>query len=250
MIKTLLKKALPVLTALMLILACAAASAGNIRPAEIAPDSYDLRNGEFCAGLEQAGEPGEGFTLTLCVEDLYDAEEIRNLRPGDTVEVCGHSFTVDLIVIHGEYDSDGDGEPDTGATAVADPEQAKDALERHELVADEVEGLVPYAYEVIPREDDFGGYVSFRIREGDRWPAMINDCVPWTQVGSMEVALPLPEGFAYHEYSGGEETDSTAEDFLGELSEDFNPYNTTVRIADGKLMEVRHSDYPSDPELE
>ena len=220
----------------------------QIAPAKITPDRADPDNGWFCIGLESTRGDGKGFSLVLALEDLYNAEEIMNLDRGDTVAVCGQTFTVDLVVIHGEYDSDGDGETDTGDITVKDPDQVRDLLDQYEIVITEHE-LIPTAYEIYPREKDFGGYISFIVNDTALWPAMINDCTPWTQVASAEVLLPLPEGFVYQDVSGGEETTGTAEDFLSRLDAGFNPYNTSGRFENGKLVEVIHSDYPEGPEL-
>ena len=216
-----MKKILSARLALILVFVfcLARAESKEIRPADITPESYDPANGEFCVGLEKSGEPGEGFTLSLCLRDLYQAEEIRELNPGDVVIVSGQAFTVDRMVIHVE---------DIGGK------------EKNQM---------PVSYELIPREEDFSGYIAFIADGSDLWPVMINDCIPWTQVGSAPVPVPLPESFVYHAQSGADEVTGSARDFLSDLSEYFTPYNTRARFENGQLREIWHSDYPSDPEL-
>ena len=74
------------------------AEAATVRPRETDPDSYDLANGSFCAGVENPGTIPEGhFTLTLALEDRYSTEEIARITNCPVigniphVEVAGES---------------------------------------------------------------------------------------------------------------------------------------------------------------
>ena len=125
------------------------AEAKTVCPLETAPDSYDLANGSFCAGVENPETISEGhFTLTLALEDRYAAEEIAALEPGDTVVVNGKEYTVELVVIHGAYDEDGDGEYESSCTTVRDAEKYRDIIDRLELAIDGEKEIVPEGYEV------------------------------------------------------------------------------------------------------
>ena len=129
-----MKKAFCVLATCIFSLCCVlCAEAKTVGPLEHVPDSYDLANGEFCAGVEDPSTIPEGhFTLTLALEDRYAVEQIAGLEPGDTVIAGGKEYTVELVVIHGEYDEDGDGEYDCSATTVRDAEKYRDIIDRLE----------------------------------------------------------------------------------------------------------------------
>ena len=116
-----MKRALAVLFAVILVSVSglSAAEAKHVRPLELSPDSYDLNNGEFWfEAYAEDGAAGGSFTMALYLEDRYSIAEVEALMPNDTVEVNGETYTVEAVVIHGEYDSDGDGEPDIGDIAV------------------------------------------------------------------------------------------------------------------------------------
>ena len=128
-----MKRLLSILLTLALILAAglSPAETAAVRPLEIKADDYDTGNGEFWFDMDAVEDYGGGpLTLTLYLEDRYSLEEIENLRPGDTIEVLGDTYTVDLVVIHGWYDKDGDGEYDTGSITVKDPDQVRDLLDK------------------------------------------------------------------------------------------------------------------------
>ena len=95
-----MKKAFCVLATCILSLCCVlCAEAKTVGPLEHAPDSYDLANGEFCAGVEDPSTIPEGhFTLTLALEDWYAAEEIAGLEPGDTVVAGGKAACPGAVI--------------------------------------------------------------------------------------------------------------------------------------------------------
>lgn len=227
------------------------AEAKTVSPLENAPGSYDLANGEFCAGVEDPATIPEGhFTLTLALEDRYTTEEIAGLEPGDTVIAGGKEFTVELVIIHGEYDEDGDGEYDSSSTFVRDAEKYRDIIDRLELGVEDASNreFTPYAYEVCVK-DEYDS-LGFQMISDTECHAVINDCTLYTEVGTAEVRLPLPDSFAYYDLSGGEENGPLpAETFLEDVTThgSFNPYNTSVRLENGLPVRIGHSDYPEGP---
>ena len=247
-----MKKTLCVLIMCMILSFCCVlcAEAATVRPRETDPDSYDLANGSFCAGVENPGTIPEGhFTLTLALEDRYSTEEIAALEPGDTVVAGGKEYTVELVVIHGEYDEDGDGEYDSNCTTVRDAEKYRDIIDRLELAIDEEKESVTTGYEVCAK-DEYSS-LFFRIVSDTDCFVVINDCTLYSPVGTVEVSLPLPEGFTYYDFSGGEENGPlTAEAFLEAVTADggFNPYNTSAELENGLPVSISHSDYPESPE--
>ena len=246
-----MKKSFCILAVCMLCFCClACAEAKTVRPLEIDPAGYDLASGEFCAGVENAESIPEGhFTLTLALEDRYAAEEIAELEPGDTVIVGGKEYTVELVVIHGEYDEDGDGEYDSSGTTVRNAEQFRDVMDRLEIVITEDAEIIPEAYEVCAK-DEYSS-IAFLIVSETECLVQVDDCTLFTPVGSVEVTLPLPDGFVCYDYSGGEEGGPlTAEEFIRRVTDysGFNPYNTTVVMENGRPVRIDHSDYPEGPE--
>lgn len=240
-----MKKALSILLILALFLPAglSLAETAAVRPLELTQDSYDLNNGEFRFSMDAVDHPGSGpLTMALYLEDRYSLAEIENLKPGDTIEVNGETFTVELVVIHGWYDSDGNGEYDAGSITVNDPGQVKDLLEKYELVLSEHE-LVPSSYEIYTQEE-FDGYIAFDVGNDGFCHPVVNDNTFYTRIGTAEIPLPLPEGFECRisDEFGGEDIDhGTAQDFLDILEYGCDQYSDIARFVDGKLMEVRIS---------
>ena len=247
-----MKKAFCILAICILSLCCVlCAEAKTVSPLEPAPDSYDPANGEFCAGVEDPATIPEGhFTLTLALEDRYNAEEIAALEPGDTVVAGRKEYTVELVIIHAEYDEDGDGEYDSSSTFVRDAEKYRDIIDRYELSVEDASGreIAPYTYEVCVK-DEYDS-LGFQKISDTECQVMINDCTLYTEVGTAEVRLPLPDSFAYYYLSAGEENGPLpAESFLEDVTThgSFNPYNTDVVMENGLPVRISHSDYPEGP---
>ena len=238
-----MKKSLPILLALALVLtACLSlAEAITVRPLEITQDSYDPDNGEFWFSMDTVGNPGSSLlTMALYLEDRYSLDEIENLRPGDTIEVEGETYTVELLVIHGVYDSDGDGECDRGGITVKNPDQVKDLLDKHKLGISDKE-LIPSSYEVYTLEA-FDGYIAFTVGNDGFCHPLVNDRTFRTLIGTVVIPLPLPEGFVCHiadEFGDKDIVNGTAQDFLDALEYGCNPFCNIARFENGKLMEVR-----------
>lgn len=235
-----MKKILSVLFILALILTAglSLAEAKHIGPLELTADSYDLDNGEFWFTTDVKGEPtGDSFTMTLYLEDRYNIAEVEALKPEDTVEIDGETYTVEAVVIHGWYDSDGDGKLDTGDITVREPELAQYLYDRYETVVSDRE-LVPESYEIYTKEE-FDGYIALSIGADGYCHPLVNDITFRRQIATTEVPLPLPDGFAYHYEENWDHKEGGAQEFLNALTDSgFEPYSSIARFKDGKLMEV------------
>ena len=215
-----MKKILSILSVLALILTAgfSCAEAKHVGPLELTPESYDLDNGEFWFTADVEGEPtGDSFTMTLYLENRYDIDEIRNLEKGDIVEVDGKTYTVDVVVIHGWYDSDGDGKTDAGNIFVKDQETAQYMLEEYKAKINLApQDLEPSSYE-IGFTEDYEDYLSFDIGDDGYCHPVVNDVQFRTKIGTVEIPLPLPENFVYHNEEDWPPKDGTASDFLYDL---------------------------------
>ena len=239
-----MKRALSILLAVILVSA-ASLSLGetkHVRPLELSPDSYDLNNGEFWFGAyAEDGAAGGSFTMDLYLEDRYSIAEVEALAPGDTVEINGETYTVEAVVIHGWYDSDGDGELDTGSITVRDPEVAQYLYDKYETVVTDRE-LVPESYEIYTMEE-FDGYIALTIGADGYCHPLVNDITFHRPVGTVEVTLPLPEGFVFYYEEDWVYQEGGAQEFLSHLAEyGFEPYGSSARFEDGQLAEVRDAD--------
>ena len=194
-----------------------AASAAEVRPLEIDPDTLDLNNGTFCLTVSDSEDIGRSgsFTASLFLEDRYDPAQIKALSPGDTVWMNGRPWTVQEIVLH---------------EAVEPAEEA--------------------VIEIYPAEEYYG-YLVFEPRADGTYRAVIDDWVPVSPVGEVRVMLPLPDRFLYVSISAGEEDDPVGADgFLDdfEMFGGFNAYNTDCVFENGELVKITHASYPNGPE--
>ena len=242
-----MKKILSILSVLALILTAgfSCAEAKHVGPLELTPESYDLDNGEFWFTADVEGEPtGDSFTMTLYLENRYDIDEIRNLEKGDIVEVDGKTYTVDVVVIHGWYDSNGDGKRDANNIFVKDQETAQYMLEEYKAKINLApQDLEPSSYE-IGFTEDYEDYLSFDIGDDGYCHPVVNDVQFRTKIGTVEIPLPLPENFVYHNEEDWPPKDGTASDFLYDL-EFCSEFTSLARFKDGKLVEVRCKDWPA-----
>ncbi len=217
------------------------AEAGAVRRLELTQGSYDLDNGEFWFSVNAVENPGVGhFTMALYLEDRYSLAEIESLCPGDVFEVLGETYTVELVVIHGWYDSDGDGKYDAGSIAVKDPDQVKDLLDKYDLVLSGKE-LFPSSYEIYTQEE-FDGYIAFTVGNDGFCHPLVNDSSFRTLIGTVEIPLPLPEGFTCRiddEFGNNDIDGGTAQDFLAALEYGCDCYSDIARFENGKLVEAR-----------
>ncbi len=239
-----MKKALTFLFTVVLIFIAdlSLADAKHVRPLELTSDSYDLDNGDFWfSAYRKDGATGGSFTMDLYLEDRYDIAEVEALKPDDTIEVDGETYTVEAVVIHGWYDSDGDGDLDTGDITVSDPELAQYLYDKYETVVSDQE-LVPGSYEIYTKEE-FDGYIALSIGRDGYCHPIVNDDTFRQQIGTVEVQLPLPDGFVFHYEKNWDSLEGGAMEFLEALTDcGFEPYSSFARFKDGKLTEVWDTD--------
>ena len=235
-----MKKTISFLLAMLLVLSAglSIAEGKHVRPLELPTDIVNPENGEFWFETDpDAKANGDSFTITLYAEDRYSIAEAEALEQGDTVEVNGKTYTVDAVVIHGWYDSDGDGDLDTGDITVKDPEMAQYLLEKYETAVSDEE-LVPTAYEIYTKED-FEGYISLSIGSDGYCHPIVNDETFRRKVGTAEVPLPLPEGFRYHYEVDWKSYEGGAKEFTDHLTGiGFYADCSLARFEGGKLMEA------------
>ena len=242
-----MKKALSFLFILALLLTAASsfAEAKHIGPLELTPESYDLDNGEFWFETDIEGEPtGDSFLMTLYLEDRYDPDGIKSLKKGDTVEVDGITYTVDVVVIHGWYDSNGDGKTDAGNVFAKDQETAQYILEKYGTkISQAPQDLVPESYEIYFAED-YEGYLTFDLGDDGSCHPVVNDATFRTEICTVEIHLPLPDTFVYHYEEDWTDKEGTVQDFLYDL-EISSRYVSIAWFKDGQLVEARRNDWPA-----
>lgn len=246
-----MKKMIALLTAGMLLAVSAAAGETAdhrvISPKEAVWDGTP--EGEYCFGLKDTDHAEDGyFTMSLYAQDLYDRDAIENMKPGDQVIVHGKTYTAAGIRIHGMYDTDGDGDPDTGSVFVKDPDgKLRDVMESRELTdegdfSEAPDSFVLTSYELVT-EEEFDGYIAFEPVSGTECRGLVNDASPCTFLGDVTIRLPLPDRFVFLD---AEDNEGDVQAFLDDMSEDwYSPYNSYARFEGGELVEVSHSDYPA-----
>ena len=205
-------------------------------------------DGRYCIGVKDVTD--DHIDLVLYREDDYNRGEIEELLPGDTVIVNGRTYTVAALLLHGSYDSDGDGEVDASCVTVADREMHQELLDSLEIVIDCDYEDRPDTFELSSFElitaEEFDGYIAFEVLDDSKCRAVVNDWNPCTYVGRITVQLPLPEGFVFTDYTDNE---GGAQEFLEHIDSPwYTPYNTEAWFENGQLVKVRHSDYPMGPE--
>ena len=235
-----MKRALSVLFAVILVSGSglSLAEAKHVGPLELSPESYDLNNGQFWfEAYAEDGVPGGSFTMDLYLEDRYSIAEVEALKPDDTVEVDGETYTVEAVVIHGWYDSDGDGELDSGTITVRDPEVAQYLYDKYETVISDRE-LVPESYEIYTKEE-FDGYIALSVGTDGYCHPVVNDETFLRPVGTVKVQLPLPDRFVFHYEVNWDRLEGGEWEFLEALTDcGFEPYSSSARLEDGQLTEV------------
>lgn len=208
-----------ILMSLVLVLAFAAcAYAAEIVPLPVDPDSIDLDNGTFRLEIRDADRIAEGgyFTAVLYLPETYDGEQVRNMVPGDTVQIEGRTWTVREVQVHDD--------PITGAVA----------------------------YEIFPVEG-YDNYLVFQPTEDGNYNSATDDYNPIVFVAEKKIMLPLPDAFSFlwEDYSG--EAEPVGMDgFISQFMEfgGFNAYNTVCTFKDGLLVSIEHADYPSGPQAD
>lgn len=228
-----MKKILSVLIVLSILLACGAVSgeetvtdspvppSADVEPLPIDPAALDYENGVFCANVEDIDHLDEGwFTLALYEVDQYDPDRIRNLKPGTTLLVNGQVWTV---------------------TNEVEPRDIGWFDEEHLI------------WEIDTAEECWGG-LWFRQYGEDTFAAYLDDWIPCTLVRRVRVTLPLPEGFEFVVYPGGEDPVTYgADEFLARLREDwgtYNQYNSDASFNNGEFIRLSVSGYPHGPDTD
>ena len=203
------------------------AGPGGRKPATVSPlpadrNETDLSNGSFDVQIEDMDQiaQNQSLTLSLYLEDHYDPGQIRNLSPGDTILVSGNVYTVKEISVRDER-----------------------------WFEDDPESLV---YDIDTVEDNWEGIRFLELSDGS-FIANVGDWTPVTYVGRITVPLPLPASFVYYDYPGGEDpTTGSGNELLADLQEStpafFNPYNTRVYLRNGELLELHNWSYPWGPD--
>ena len=198
----------------------------DVRPesaeAKILPiqNEPDLENGSFRLRVEDGDRiEAEGwFTAALYQRDVFSAEDVHALKPGDTIRINDRVFTVSEVEPWSEDDW--------------------------------------YSVDLSVREQDAEeDYTGFCFEQyGDGYVLYIgNDWYSSSRVASVRVSLPLPEQFRFYEVPGGDDPELyPTEYFLSEASGVtgliyLSQYNATCRFSGGELAEVSSSGYPYGP---
>ncbi len=184
----------------------------NIVPLVADPERLDLNNGTYSIAIRDLDKIREEkyFTAELYVEEYYDAQQIRSLAPGDTVQMNGSVWTVEKMVIHGE-----------------------DAYELYPV--EEFWGFIAFW---LQEDGTFVGVMNDWnpvIRVGEK---------------KVTLPLPENFAFYTYSAGEREEPkDAQAMlEALETYGDEFVPYNTRGVFENGELTAVEHSDYPQGPE--
>ena len=197
-------------------------NAAKVFPLPVDTNSLDFSNGSFDVQIEEIEqiEQHHSLTFSLYLDDHYDPDQIRSLSPGDTILVAGDVYTVKDISVRDDRWFD-----------------------------DDPESLI---YEIETEEENWEG-IHFLPLSDDVFIANVGDWTPVTYIGEITIPLPLPASFVYYDYPGGEDPETgTEEDLLNDLQESsprfFSPYNTSIFLRDGELLELHNWSYPWGPE--
>ena len=199
-------------------------SAAKVSPLPVDINSLDFSNGSFNVQIEDIDQivHNHSLTFSLYLDDHYDSNQIKNLSPGDTILVAGAVYTVKDISIRDDC-----------------------------WFEDDPESLI---YEIETEEENWEG-IHFLQLSDEFFIANVGDWTPVTYVGHITIPLPLPASFVYFDYPGGEDSEiGTEEDLLADLQDSspsfFNPYNTSIFLHNGELLELHNWSYPWGPQPE
>lgn len=190
------------------------AGSGALRPADVSGRAVNTLNGVYQVKITDTDRIMEGgyFTASLYLRDLYPAEGIEALRPGDQVQVNGQVFTVSSLMAH-----------DGGAIEVV-PQEAFDGYIVFQKNDEGYTALVndwsPVSFVanyrvMLPLSNDF----SFRYGSD---PDQADVC-------GADAFIRLL-------------TNPDAPDLK------LNPYNTVIRFQDDLVRAISYADYPAGPE--
>ena len=198
------------------------------RPLSVYEDDADQENGSFGLLITDTSllDTDQYFTAELYQPDLYPADGLSILQPGDRIVIDGRNVKIASVILREENESD-----------------------------DRTEGTPPVGYEI--GCDGIGAAEFFTFRpasgkEGLYTVSGLEGRVSASLLESVRIQLPLPENFICTEISAGDEVSHPAEEFLellrsGDLRQ-WNQYNTTIRFGGGVPVQILHSGDFSDPD--
>ena len=179
--------------------------AGETNGSVVAPmdPGYDLTalvDGEYPAAFEPAALADGALSFTVYSEDVYDIGEISRMAAGDTFCLGGQDVEVESV------------------------DRADDLL---------INGGM-----------DNGGFTLRAYDEDNCWKVVLEDDYH-TYTNRGETTLPLADDVAFTDgwdiekepetFSGAE---AVAEAITGTDMDSFSPLNTTIRVEDGKIVEI------------
>ena len=177
----------------------------------------DPENGTFRVSFEDVDRIGEEgyFTAVLYTTDLYSAEDVLSMKPGDTLQINGRVFTL----------SDVDNEDPVFEVSIGTIEDARD------------QSLWGFIFEKSVSGDGYYLYIM------DDWYSV-------SRVASVRIDASVP--IAYYEVPGGDDPELMDENLLDDESgirtlTQLMPYSTTCSFDGGKLIRIDSASYPVGP---
>ena len=178
----------------------------------------DLQNGTFRVSFEDVDKiSSDGYcTAVLYTTDYYRAEDVRGMKPGDTVRINDRTCTV---------------------TEIDDPEEAYEP----DILLKETAG-----------EQSFWGMSFIPAESGERYLLYImDDWYSVSRIGDVRVDAALP--VRCYNVSDGEDEPVLAD--ANVFANDsgilrltkLTPYNTYCELKDGQLIRILSEDYPVGP---
>ena len=177
----------------------------------------DLQNGTFPVSFEDMDRIGtDGYcTAVLYTTDYYRTEDVRSMKPGDTLRINDRVCTL---------------------TEVDDPEEGYES------------GIW---LQETARDQSFWGMSFIPAESGDRYILYIMD--DWYSVSRVAtVRVDVSQPVEYYDMPGWETPELKDANLLSSDSgisamTDMTPYNTTCELKDGRLIRIYSADYPVGP---
>ena len=177
----------------------------------------DLQNGTFRVSFEDVDriETDGYFTAVLYTTDYYRSEDVRSMKPGDTLRINDRTCTL---------------------TDIDEPEEMYEA------------GIL---LEETAMEQSFWGMSFIPDESGDRYILYIMD--DWYSVSRIaSVRVDAAEPVEYYDVPGGEDPELRDGNILSDNSgiltlTELTPYNTTCELKDGRLIRIYSGSYPVGP---
>ena len=199
--------------------------------AKFLPDGHtgepDLQNGGFLLRVENADriETDGYFTAVLYKPDYYSPEDVRAMKPGDTILIMDRILTITGIEPNGVLDDDNWYEAELCAVGQALTEESFD-------------------------------FTLMLTEDGSAfWPYFGNDNHAASRVGEVRISVPQPESVVELYNDSEEEPEQLSADLLGSFDGDpamlgigWNEYNHRCFFRDGSLIRVETWSYPYSPE--